>query len=186
MIRIKMRVGPNDGRGQALDARLMPQAEVSRPARSFCGRRCGVCQTMERNRDPRRRAQAKYLVCRPFSRGRAGDEVNRVGYREASASDTTPEIAGLQENDNISAVDWAVIDASGTPRQTLKQCETRITHPGRLRPNSANSNVAIPKISKQGRPSGRTNGVATPPPDFETESEDGMRHRISSGSAPLS
>jgi hypothetical protein len=41
--------------------------------------------------------------------------LNRVGYREASASDATPEIAGLQENYNIGTVDWGVINASGRP-----------------------------------------------------------------------
>jgi aminoglycoside phosphotransferase family enzyme/predicted kinase len=54
--------------------------------------------------------------------------LNRLGHREADASDATPEIAGLQEKYNTGAVDWAVIDASGTPRQTLKQCQTRIAH----------------------------------------------------------
>jgi predicted kinase len=44
--------------------------------------------------------------------------LNRVGHRGAGASDATPEIAGLQEKYNIGAVDWAVIDASGTPGQT--------------------------------------------------------------------
>lgn len=53
---------------------------------------------------------------------------SRVGRRERDASDATPDIAGLQENYNIGAVDWAVIDASGTPEQTLKQCESRIAH----------------------------------------------------------
>lgn len=50
--------------------------------------------------------------------------LSRVGHREKDASDATPEIAGLQEKYNIGAVDWAVIDASGTPEQTLKQCQT--------------------------------------------------------------
>ena len=54
--------------------------------------------------------------------------LNRVGHREADASDATPEIAGFQEKYNIGAVDWAVIDASGTPGQSLKQCQTRIAH----------------------------------------------------------
>src|SRR2546422_6402325 len=54
--------------------------------------------------------------------------LNRDGRREADASDATPEIAGLQEKYSIGTVDWAVIDASGTPGQTLKQCQTRIAH----------------------------------------------------------
>jgi aminoglycoside phosphotransferase family enzyme/predicted kinase len=54
--------------------------------------------------------------------------LSRVGRREKDASDATPDIAGLQENYDIGAVDWAVIDASGTPEQTLKQCEIQIAH----------------------------------------------------------
>jgi aminoglycoside phosphotransferase family enzyme/predicted kinase len=54
--------------------------------------------------------------------------LSRVGRRERDASDATPDIAALQEKYNIGAVDWAVIDASGTPEQTLKQCQTRIAH----------------------------------------------------------
>ena len=54
--------------------------------------------------------------------------LNRVGRREADASDATPEIAGLQEKYSIGTVDWAVIDASGTPGQTLKQGQTRLAH----------------------------------------------------------
>jgi hypothetical protein len=122
---------------KALDARLMPEAEASWPARSFCRRRCGVCRTMERAviRGASRKLSIGFVDL--FLVAELATRLNRLGYREASASDTTPEIAGLQENYNISAVDWAVIDASGTPRQTLKQCETRTAHSGRLRPNSA-------------------------------------------------
>lgn len=54
---------------------------------------------------------------------------SRVRRREGDASDATPEIAGLQEQYDIGAVDWAIIDASGTPEQTLKQCQAQITHP---------------------------------------------------------
>src|SRR6266850_1445397 len=52
--------------------------------------------------------------------------LSRVGRRERDASDATPEIAEIQEKYDIGAVDWAVIDASGTPEQTLKQCQTWI------------------------------------------------------------
>jgi len=56
--------------------------------------------------------------------------VSRVGRRERDASDATPDIAGLQEKYNIGAVDWAVIDASGTSEQTVKQCQPRIAQSG--------------------------------------------------------
>jgi hypothetical protein len=29
---------------------------------------------------------------------------------------------------DIGAIDWDIIDASGTPEQTLEQCQARITH----------------------------------------------------------
>ena len=51
---------------------------------------------------------------------------SRVRRREGDASDATPEIAGLQEQYDIGAVDWDIIDASGTPEQTLEQCQARI------------------------------------------------------------
>lgn len=61
--------------------------------------------------------------------------ISRVGRRERDASDATPEIAGLQEKYDTGAIDWIVIDASGTPAQTLEHCRSRVTHgeatPGR-------------------------------------------------------
>ncbi len=52
--------------------------------------------------------------------------LSRVGRRVGDASDATPEIAGLQEEYAIGALDWPVIDASGTPEQTLKLCQTQM------------------------------------------------------------
>jgi predicted kinase len=54
--------------------------------------------------------------------------MNRVGRRERDASDATPEIAGLQDKYDTGAIDWIVIDASGTPEQTLEHCQARIAH----------------------------------------------------------
>jgi uncharacterized protein len=51
----------------------------------------------------------------------------RVGRREADASDATPEIARLQEKYDIGPIDWAPIDASGTPDQTLQKCLTHLS-----------------------------------------------------------
>jgi uncharacterized protein len=52
--------------------------------------------------------------------------LSRVDRRERDASDATPKIVGLQENYIIGSVDWAIIDASGTPEETLKQCQAQI------------------------------------------------------------
>jgi predicted kinase len=52
--------------------------------------------------------------------------LNRVGHRQHDASDATPEIAGLQEDYDIGAIDWTIIDAMGTPEQTLKNCQAKI------------------------------------------------------------
>jgi uncharacterized protein len=46
----------------------------------------------------------------------------RVGRRQQDASDATPEIAAIQENYEIGAIDWSLVDASGTPEQTLQKC----------------------------------------------------------------
>jgi predicted kinase len=51
----------------------------------------------------------------------------RVGTRRRDASDATPEIAALQEKYDIGAIDWAIIDASGTPEQTLERCRSALT-----------------------------------------------------------
>jgi predicted kinase len=51
---------------------------------------------------------------------------NRVAQRAADASDATAEVARLQEQYNIGTVDWAIIDASGTPEATLRECQARI------------------------------------------------------------
>jgi uncharacterized protein len=51
---------------------------------------------------------------------------SRVGRREGDASDATPEIARRQQEYDIGAVDWTIIDASGTPAQTLLGCQARI------------------------------------------------------------
>jgi predicted kinase len=52
--------------------------------------------------------------------------VSRVDRRERDASDATPEIAGQQEQYDIGAIDWDIIDASGTPEQTQERCQARI------------------------------------------------------------
>jgi len=46
----------------------------------------------------------------------------RVGRRERDASDATPEIARAQENFDLGAIDWTIVDAGGTPERTLQKC----------------------------------------------------------------
>jgi aminoglycoside phosphotransferase family enzyme/predicted kinase len=53
---------------------------------------------------------------------------SRIRRRDSDASDATPEIARLQEQYDIGAVTWDIIDASGTPEQTFEQCHARITN----------------------------------------------------------
>ncbi|MCK1743520.1 AAA family ATPase [Bradyrhizobium sp. 139] len=50
----------------------------------------------------------------------------RIGSRRGDASDATQEVAAQQEHYNIGHVDWATIDASGTPEQTLQSCRDAI------------------------------------------------------------
>jgi aminoglycoside phosphotransferase family enzyme/predicted kinase len=46
--------------------------------------------------------------------------MSRVGQRKGDASDATPEVARIQEGYDVGTIDWARIDASGTPEQTLE------------------------------------------------------------------
>ncbi|WFU43511.1 AAA family ATPase [Bradyrhizobium sp. CB82] len=46
----------------------------------------------------------------------------RIGSRRDDASDATREVAELQERYNIGDLDWTVVDASGTPGETLERC----------------------------------------------------------------
>jgi predicted kinase len=55
---------------------------------------------------------------------------NRVGSRESDASDATPEVAAIQEKYDLGEVDWAIIDASGTPEQALKRSRIKIARHG--------------------------------------------------------
>ncbi|HET7490710.1 MAG TPA: AAA family ATPase, partial [Bradyrhizobium sp.] len=54
----------------------------------------------------------------------------RVGRRERDASDATPAIAAIQEDYQIGAIDWSLVDGSGTPEETLQKCLTHIPRAG--------------------------------------------------------
>jgi aminoglycoside phosphotransferase family enzyme/predicted kinase len=83
----------------------------------------------ERNaiRDAARRLNARFVGL--FLVTDLATRLSRVGHRQRDASDATPEIAGLQEEYDVGKVDWAVIDASGTPEKTLQLCQKAIAHP---------------------------------------------------------
>lgn len=52
--------------------------------------------------------------------------MKRVAQRQSDASDATRETVRQQEGYNIGTVDWARIDASGTPEQTLENGNTEL------------------------------------------------------------
>ena len=53
--------------------------------------------------------------------------VARVGARERDASDATADIARTQESYDLGAIDWTVVDASGTPDDTLAHAKASIS-----------------------------------------------------------
>jgi uncharacterized protein len=61
----------------------------------------------------------------------------RIGRRGADASDATEKVAEVQENYHIGRIDWAMVDASGTPEHTFEQCKARISMSGQPKPFSS-------------------------------------------------
>jgi aminoglycoside phosphotransferase family enzyme/predicted kinase len=52
-----------------------------------------------------------------------GVRLDRIGARKRDASDATAEIATSQEDYEIGTIDWTIIDASGSPEQTLERAK---------------------------------------------------------------
>ena len=75
-------------------------------------------------RDVARRLNTRFVGL--FLQTDLATRMDRVGRREGDASDATREIAGLQERYDIGTLDWAVIDASGTPELTLRRSQSEI------------------------------------------------------------
>lgn len=50
--------------------------------------------------------------------------IKRIGQRVNDASDATADLARIQDRYDVGPMDWKVVDASGTPEQTLNQCKT--------------------------------------------------------------
>ena len=131
-------------------------------------------------RDAARSLNARFVGL--FLQAGLATRLSRLDRRKGDASDATPEIAGLQENYDIGAIDWTIIDASGTSEQTLKRCEAIFSSPQDDRPLlKQNSNAASTKIggkSTAHRADAATARTAT----FSY----GVRHRLSSRRTRLS
>ncbi len=52
--------------------------------------------------------------------------VSRVGSRTGDASDADTQVARAQEQYDLGALDWATVDASGTPEQTLQRARAAL------------------------------------------------------------
>jgi hypothetical protein len=63
--------------------------------------------------------------------------MERIGSRVNDVSDATSEVVQLQDRYDIGPIDWAIIDASGTPEQTLTQSKAVLRNAVRpkFRPN---------------------------------------------------
>jgi predicted kinase len=53
----------------------------------------------------------------------------RIERRKDDASDATKDVARKQESFAIGAVDWPIVDASGTPDQSLRNALTFLAMP---------------------------------------------------------
>jgi aminoglycoside phosphotransferase family enzyme/predicted kinase len=52
--------------------------------------------------------------------------MKRIGGRVNDASDATSELAQIQDSYDIGSINWTIIDASGTPEQTLTQSKAAL------------------------------------------------------------
>lgn len=58
----------------------------------------------------------------------------RIGGRTGDASDATSDLARQQEDYDIGSLDWAVVDASGTPEETLARSQAALAASARSTP----------------------------------------------------
>ena len=56
-----------------------------------------------------------------------GTRIARIGGRRNDASDADAKVARQQENYDLGAIEWAKVDASGTPEDTLKHARAALT-----------------------------------------------------------
>jgi len=80
-------------------------------------------------RDALRRLAAKYGVAFRglFLTADVSTRAARVAARQADASDATEEVVRAQEGYALGNLDWALIDASGTPEMTLERARGALT-----------------------------------------------------------
>ena len=55
--------------------------------------------------------------------------LGRVGARARDASDADAGVAQAQEQYDLGPLDWAPVDASGTPETTLARAKAALRHP---------------------------------------------------------
>ena len=95
-------------------------------AGSFRRGRRGICPRGGARRDRGRCAQAEVSALSACFWWPILQPVKTASRGGGDASDATAEVAGQQEKYNIGALDWASIDACGSPEPTLEQCRIRI------------------------------------------------------------
>lgn len=61
-----------------------------------------------------------------FLTANLGVRLDRIGTRKGDASDATAEIAASQDNYDIGPIDWPIVDASGSPEQTLERSKNHL------------------------------------------------------------
>ena len=81
--------------------------------------------------DPRERAAIKRAAGNSSFRGLfltadLSVRASRVGSRTGDASDADAQVARAQEHYDLGALDWARVDASGTPEETLRRARAAL------------------------------------------------------------
>jgi predicted kinase len=72
--------------------------------------------------------------CGLFLDAPSGIRVQRIGSRGPDASDATRDVALRQDSFDIGALDWPVVDASGSPEDTLARAMMHLPHQSTLVP----------------------------------------------------
>ena len=77
-------------------------------------------QEAERAMISRSVSDMKLSFCGIFLTADLATRIRRIGQRVNDASDATSEFARVQDDYDIGSIDWAMIDANGTPERTLQ------------------------------------------------------------------